>query len=289
MRLSSKLLLRVARMLPRGGWRIVRFAARRDSALWSFVANVKGCPRPVFMDLRDVSSIPFYLHGDGGGNRKLRRFLAQVLRDGDYFFDVGANIGMVSLLAADLVGQKGQVHAFEPNPDLTENLAKTLAPCDNSVLHSIALSGTTGEVTFYASESSALSGLRSDGKAVQVECRTLVDVIRDNVSPDILKIDVEGAEEEVFSGVGRSFESFKCPIIIFEALNSDELENSLARISALHLGSGRFYNIASYGRLQTLEESRESSDYVYVPEHKDRAVSHLMPTNLPEFGRKVAL
>src|SRR5579863_7387210 len=42
--------------------------------------------------------------------------LTKELKEGDVFVDVGANIGFFTLLASKLVGEKGRVYAFEPNP-----------------------------------------------------------------------------------------------------------------------------------------------------------------------------
>ena len=39
------------------------------------------------------------------------------IRPGDTFVDVGGNIGMITLLGSRLVGERGRVHTFEPNPD----------------------------------------------------------------------------------------------------------------------------------------------------------------------------
>ena len=48
--------------------------------------------------------------------------LSRVLRPGDTFIDVGANIGFFSLMAARLVGQAGKVLAFEPNRSVCKRL-----------------------------------------------------------------------------------------------------------------------------------------------------------------------
>ncbi len=53
--------------------------------------------------------------------------LKQLLRKGDSFADVGANIGLMSLYASQLVGTKGKVWAFEPNPETARILKENVA------------------------------------------------------------------------------------------------------------------------------------------------------------------
>src|SRR5438067_1424811 len=56
---------------------------------------------------------------------KLRWVFSRVLRPGDAALDIGANCGVMSLFAARLVGPAGQVHAFEPQPDLAALLRES--------------------------------------------------------------------------------------------------------------------------------------------------------------------
>jgi hypothetical protein len=51
--------------------------------------------------------------------------LRALLKEGDLMVDVGANIGLMSIFAADLVKESGKVIAFEPNPDTTRSSVKT--------------------------------------------------------------------------------------------------------------------------------------------------------------------
>jgi FkbM family methyltransferase len=53
--------------------------------------------------------------------------MKRFLRPGDVFFDVGANIGYLSAIAAGLVGPTGQVHCFEPVPEYFERVEKLAA------------------------------------------------------------------------------------------------------------------------------------------------------------------
>src|SRR5438876_11187265 len=53
-------------------------------------------------------------------------FIMACIRPGDTFVDVGGNIGMITLLGSRLVGERGRVHTFEPNPREADRIRRTL-------------------------------------------------------------------------------------------------------------------------------------------------------------------
>ena len=76
--------------------------------------------------------------------------VAALLRSGDCFVDVGANIGFVTLCASRIVGGHGQVIAFEPNPALVARLTCTLAHnrISNVTVLPFAAGDRTGDIGF---------------------------------------------------------------------------------------------------------------------------------------------
>jgi tRNA G37 N-methylase Trm5 len=74
--------------------------------------------------------------------RKERQFLNTFLRQGDVFVDVGANIGLFSLVAARHVGQSGKVYAFEPTANIYDRLCENvqLNQFNNILCFQLALS-----------------------------------------------------------------------------------------------------------------------------------------------------
>ena len=78
-------------------------------------------------------------------------FYRSQLKPGQIAFDVGANVGAITLLMAELVGEEGQIHAFEPAYKTFETLqANCLASkMSNVVLNRLALADKEGEVELY--------------------------------------------------------------------------------------------------------------------------------------------
>ena len=176
-----------------------------------------------------------FLHGEiFGGEGYLRHGVR--LDDGDCVFDVGANIGMFSMFAA--THRAGlRVFAFEPVPRVCEVLRRNLALLDvDAVVHDCGLSDAPGEAEFVfyphnsvvsssvldvdatrevvasylqaASEGDAagvdeLLDARMRGERLRRPLRTVSEIVREHAVSriDLLKIDVEGAEWQVLSGI----------------------------------------------------------------------------------------
>src|SRR5258708_27788033 len=76
------------------------------------------------LELRSVSFdrlLYLFLHRLGWMGREEKAFLEQRIRPGMHVVDVGANLGLYTLLLSRLVGESGTVVAFEPDPELFES------------------------------------------------------------------------------------------------------------------------------------------------------------------------
>lgn len=125
----------------------------------------------------------------------------QLVRPGQVVHDIGANTGFYSLLAARLVGSKGEVHSFEPNPSNVQHLREHMRANDfqQVSVHPCAVSDREGTFQFQCDGS--FTGRLSDDGTHRVSTVTLDSFLRnDGVPPDLLKIDVEGAEFDVLNG-----------------------------------------------------------------------------------------
>ena len=133
--------------------------------------------------------------------------LLQQVRPGNIFYDIGANVGFYSLLAA-LVCDPGQVCAFEPVPANLAYLRKHLELNHLTNVHvfPMAISDTTGMGSFYLSKTRATGRLEADGN-VRVQISSLDALIqRKNLPPpDCIKMDIEGAEFRALLGAKECF------------------------------------------------------------------------------------
>src|SRR5258706_9043453 len=132
--------------------------------------------------------------------------------------DVCANIGYISAIASGLVGNTGQVHAFEPIPQNVSRLRQNLSAFRWARLYPCAVGEAPGKATIYFNESEAgwASLLISD----DLKCRADVDVIRlddwarDHAinRVDFVKMDIEGGEFHALRGAQEMLSRFR-PII----------------------------------------------------------------------------
>lgn len=149
--------------------------------------------------------------------------LKEAIAPGDAVVDVGGNIGMFTLTARYYVGEAGAVHVFEPNPAPRERLLRHLEANSiaNVTVHDCALDEREGEAVLHAPKSNLGEGSlarpaypETDMIAEAVEIKVGDHVLPD-VSPRLLKVDVEGAEVGVLRGFRRMIARAR-PVIVCE-------------------------------------------------------------------------
>jgi len=184
----------------------------------------------MLVDTRDAMVAP-WLVLDGLWESTVTDWMQRTLQPGQVFVDVGANIGYFTLLGATLVGPQGRCVAVEAHPRLAELLQRN-----------VIINGLHGYVTTwqraawsktthltlhmrrnFASNSSigsigpeALRRLGDTEKTVDVEAVRLDDLLADLPRVDVMKVDVEGAEVQVFAGLQRVMAANPALTIIFE-------------------------------------------------------------------------
>ena len=117
-------------------------------------------------------------------------------------FDIGANIGVYSLLMSE--NDSVTVHAFEPHPGTHATLQRMLEANGRENVHAwrLALSDSPGELRFTDGDCSPINHVSEDG-AIRVACETGGAFCeREQVVPDVIKIDTEGFEIRVLQGFG---------------------------------------------------------------------------------------
>jgi FkbM family methyltransferase len=141
--------------------------------------------------------------------------------------DVGANVGRWSLAAARLA-PGAEIHAFEPHPEVYEELVRELAPFPNVVAHNFGLGAAAAQAELHFDpDRTSLSSVHDRqlasfgltlGQTVMVELRTIDSTIAElNLdSVDLVKIDVEGHELETLRGARESLEHERLRVVQFE-------------------------------------------------------------------------
>lgn len=211
-----------------------------------YKARVAG--RRVACDLRDpVQRCVFYR---GIYEPAITGLLDTELGPGDVFLDVGANIGYFSCVAAAKVGVSGRVVAFEPAPDLSRRLLETsreIGRRSRSVrlarieVHDVALSDREGEAMLswatnnrYAERFLSVEG---GGEAVRT---VRLSAYLPELTCDVVKIDVEGAELRVLRGMEAMLVRDRPRLVLVEALewNLGRFGDSVAGICGFMEGAG---------------------------------------------------
>lgn len=197
----------------------------------------------------------------GGKNEyPVQQVIARYLKQGDVFYDIGANVGFFSLIAARLVGASGQVYAFEPVPANASLIQKNaeINNLRNITVFQKAISDNNGKGDLIQTEhpggaklSVVDTPLNSPIKMIiPVEVISIDGLLinRDILPPKLVKIDVEGAEIQVLKGMSTTIGKYK-PLVIYEVdhKNKDEFMFRIEQIDA-------FINEFGY-KLKILEDS----------------------------------
>jgi len=144
--------------------------------------------------------------------KETTEWLMKSINPRDVFFDVGANAGYFTLLGSKCVGGEGRVIAFEPIPLNCKAIESHLVAnsVNNAVVENLAISKEIGSVNFTIENNNANSHLESilishasvEPKDIfKVNTISLDKYITHNrIAPNIIKVDVEGAEKLVLEG-----------------------------------------------------------------------------------------
>jgi FkbM family methyltransferase len=152
--------------------------------------------------------------------------LRRHIRRGDICVDVGGNLGYYSFLMARLTGPEGRVITFEPVAEnlavLRENIA--INKFTNIQVVDTALGERPGVMKLIRSESETFSAtpsarayaVKGGHKEVEVQMDTLDSyLVRENLWPGVIKIDVEGAEIDVLRGATETLRTMR-PTVLLE-------------------------------------------------------------------------
>lgn len=173
------------------------------------------------------------------------KFILGNMRDGDTFLDIGSNIGFFTLAVAHTF-PRSKVWAFEPNPEIADILARSLAMngfSDRVRVHRLAIADVEGSVDFVVDAANSGHG-RIGSAAVGNHTFPVRSIIWDqwvkgetpDMIPSMIKIDIEGAETKAIRGM-RDFISSHRPHLIVEAFDAQLREFGSSQAELIQLTS----------------------------------------------------
>jgi len=176
-------------------------------------------------------------------------------------FDIGANIGCYTFLAAKICGTTGLVIAFEPGKESYELMQKSLGlnPYKNIKLINKAVSDKSRKgklfLNPYSSADNRTISYDKNWDSVDTEIISLDDFIKENnIKPNFIKIDVQGAQYEVIAGMKNLLDS-KTPLKII--VEFDQRKNQ----SKMNQFNSCLKQMIDFGfSLYYIEEPKKMSD-----------------------------
>jgi len=183
------------------------------------------------------ASIDIYLTGAKTHDSEIRlsKYIIRSLEEDSVFVDVGAHFGYYTLLANHLIGKKGSVHSFEASTNIYQVLMGNVATAKNIKANHLLVSDSSSSEVFYEfptlySEYNSINREQYHDQAwfqkVKINETKIQSISLDDyldwydLIPDVIKIDVEGAELSVTRGLQRMMKDLS-PVIIMEYLHSD--------------------------------------------------------------------
>jgi len=223
---------------------------------------------------RDVLGRDIFVHGFF--EEAECRFVRQFLTPGMTFFDIGANLGQYTLLAAQQVGESGQVHSFEPSGRLFAELIHNvrLNGLENICsLNQLAVSDNDG-IAFlskYCAGAEVYGSLgkhkRSEASVVgeeKVHTTTIDRYVRAQGVKriDLIKMDIEGAELPALQAATQTLVRADAPAIVFEMGDTNAAGFGYTPMEIWDLLEGHEYRMYEMTRRGTL-----------LPAHRPRSLS----------------
>ena len=250
-----------SRALPVPGSVVRRLLRRYDHAIhYPDHTVVARCPGVGSFEIQDCHEyIQRSIYFLGYYEIRETRLVRRLLRRGDTFVDVGANIGWFTLVAARCVGQQGRVIAFEPSSSVFAQLARNVAlnSAPNVVLERLALSHSCGTALLSnaapdngGTRHITLGDRRPEDVAGEPVATMTLDAYVETAGLKrirLIKIDVEGAEFDVLSGMRSALKRQACDYVIIEVEDGRLVQEGRSSMELLRFLSECGYTLSSIG------------------------------------------
>lgn len=202
---------------------------------------------------------------------EITSFVRRIVKPGYVVVDVGANLGYFTVLFSKLVGNRGKVYAFEPEPANFMLLCKNVEinKCENVVLSDFAISNYIGMADLYISDLNPvdhrMANIPFEKRKKLIVKTTTIDFIFGNKKLDLIKIDVQGHERHCIEGMIETINANPSLKIICEfwpyglSLQGSDPHDFLDLIISLGMN---IYKISSW-RLSKVSKEELLKDYTF--------------------------
>lgn len=213
----------------------------------------------------------------GSHEMEVQSIFATFLKPGMVYYDVGANVGFFSMIAARLVGPEGRVFCFEPLPGNADQIEynANLNGFSNISVRREALGGSDRTQAFCTSIEPTWGRLEGIGNlpvkpsdTIPVQVRQLDTLCsKDNLpAPHLMKIDVEGAEVEVLAG-GLATIAAQRPLVVMELHSTnDPICDTLENLN---------YDTALIGNLLPVRQANWDAYIIAAPRERPELIALL--------------
>ena len=192
-------------------------------------------------------------------------FLLHYLQKDDTFFDIGANVGVYTILASKV--KEAKSISVEPLPSTYEKLIDNINinRLKNTKHLNIGLANEKSKLYFTSDKDTMNSvATKNDKNKIEVEVDTLDNLSITYGSPKSIKIDVEGYERKVLSGAEKTLQDENLEVVILElngsgkkfGFSDDDIHNYMKDYGFLPYSYNPFKRnlseLSSYGKHNTI-------------------------------------
>lgn len=167
---------------------------------------------------------------DWGGEKEYVVEMINELRPSDIFYDIGASVGLNSILSAKHLTE-GKVISFEPDPENLRCLKKNYAlnGLSNFQIQEMAVGSEAGQMDLFTNGSNgyspSLRGVNGIERFIKVKVNSIDNLLAEKLIPlpTVIKIDIEGAEMLALAGMNKLLTSSDRPRVIFIEIHPEFL------------------------------------------------------------------
>lgn len=246
-------------------------------AFYTYIFKPTGLFKNV-IQLVNIDAIKFKLHIDDWIQQNLYflnqyekielDFLKKRVKEGSVFVDIGANIGLFSLTASKLVGNKGSVISFEPFSKNYDSLHTNISlnRFTNIQIEQVAIGDTIENTTLYYNEKEKNFGMVSMNETdYSIKEKTTVITLDSYVTKnkidaiDFIKIDIEGNEFSALNGMKTVLTNLN-PILLIEILTDVELKQIVPYLKSF--GYKKYY-LTDNSEVSEINTNLKRQNYIF--------------------------